>query len=314
MRIDYEPNGGSGYTCLLIGDANLRVTVTMSDGATEVTADPEGLPIQAVAAAVARYASHEYERRRTRNEEKRRHHAKEALKWRESAEDVGALVGDLTEEIEHAWCSDCMTKSDHRLVRSRTRFGTRRYVCTGCGSPTGWCDVPKCRNFADRGGGPSERSRFCAEHSHEIPSFEKLEAHVASLEEYVPWLEFKRFNARRFATIGVASIAGVAVVGPLAFVAAPALGGALGAYAGLSGAAATSHGLALLGGGALAAGGYGMAGGTAVVAAAGVGLGGASGASVANAYVRNDKSLGFERVSDGGATTVIFANGSSPRA
>ena len=61
--------------------------------------------------------------------------------------------------------------------------------------------------------------------------------------------------------------------------------------------------------GALAAGGYGMAGGTAVVTAAGVGLGGASGASVANAYVRNDKSFGFERVAEGDETTVIFANG-----
>ena len=39
-----------------------------------------------------------------------------------------------------------------------------------------------------------------------------------------------------------------------------------------------------------------MAGGTVVVTAAGVGLGGASGASVANAYVRTDKSFGFEKV------------------
>ena len=60
--------------------------------------------------------------------------------------------------------------------------------------------------------------------------------------------------------------------------------------------------------GRLAAGGYGMAGGTVVVAAAGVGLGGASGASVANAYVRTT-SRSASKKSDGDATTVILANG-----
>jgi pimeloyl-ACP methyl ester carboxylesterase len=310
MRIDYKPSGTAGYSCQLIDDAGLVVTIRRSEGGVEAEVSPEGLPAQAVVAAVERFADHEFERRRARNAQKRKHHAKEAAKWREAAEDVAPLLGDLTEDTENGWCSDCMTLSEHRLVRSKTVFRTRQYVCTTCGSPTGWCDVPKCRNFADRGGGPSERSRFCAEHDHEIPSFEKLEARVALLEGYVPWLEFERFNARRFSTIAAATVAGVAIIGPLTFVAAPAIGGALGAYAGLSGAAATSHGLALLGGGSLAAGGFGMAGGTAVVTAAGVGLGGASGASVANAYVRNDKSFGFERLADGGGdTTVIFANG-----
>ena len=125
----------------------------------------------------------------------------------------------------------------------------------------------------------------------------------------MPWLEFERFNAKKFSTIAAMSVAGVALVGPLAFVAAEAVGGAVGAYAGLSGAAATSHGLAVLGGGSLAAGGLGMAGGTVVVTAVGAGLGGASGASVAGAYVRSDKSFGFEKIADGGPTTVIFANG-----
>ena len=37
-----------------------------------------------------------------------------------------------------------------------------------------WTDVPRCPHFADRGGGPDERDRFCAEHGHEIPSFKKL--------------------------------------------------------------------------------------------------------------------------------------------
>ncbi len=309
MRIDYKPKGTAGYTCRLTGDAGLAVTVSWIGGVADVEVAPEGLPTQAAVGAVQQFAGHEYQRRRTRDAQNREHHAREATKWRKAAEDIGALLGELTDATEHGWCSDCLAKSDHRLARSRTKLRTRRYVCTECGSPTGRCDIPRCRNFADRGGGPGERTRFCAEHRHEIPSFEKLEAQVDSLDAYLPWLEFERFNAKRFSTIAAVSVAGVAVVGPLAFVAAPAIGGALGAWTGLSGAAATSHGLALLGGGAITASGYGMAGGVVVVTAAGAGLGGASGASVANAYVRSDKSFGFEKVSDGGPETVIFADG-----
>jgi hypothetical protein len=314
MGIRYEPRGPSGYRCEFIGDAGLAVTVCSEAGVAQVEVVPEGLPTQALVGAVERFAEHELGRRRTRNEHKRRHHAKEAQRWNEAAEHVGELLSGLTEKVERGWCSDCLTLADHRLSASRSVFRTRRYVCVECGSPTGWCDVPRCRHFADREGGLKGGERFCAEHGHEIPSFAKLGARVDSLDDYLPWLEFERFNARRFTTVSVACLAGLAVVGPLAFVAAPAIGGAIGsaAWAGtgtLSGAAATSHGLALLGGGAVAAGGYGMMGGTAVVTAVGAGLGGASGASVANAYVRTDDSFGFEKVWDGTGPTVIFANG-----
>lgn len=80
--------------------------------------------------------------------------------------------------------------------------------------------------------------------------------------------------------IGVYGVGGAVLVGTLGFFAAPLLGGALGAGAGLGGAAAAAHGLALLGGGSLAMGGAGMAGGlwlvTGVGAAAGVIGGGGS--------------------------------------
>ncbi len=309
MRIDYKPNGTSGFGCEMTNDVGLVVTVKGSQGQVRAHVSPEGLPAQAAVAAVERYAGHEYERRRTRDTEKKEHHRREAKKWMEAAKDVGELLWDLTETNEHGWCSDCLTESNHQLAASRTKLRKRRYVCTACGSPTGHCDFPRCRNFADRGGGPSERARFCAEHGHQIPSFDKLSTPVGSLEEYRSWLAFERVNAKKFSTIATTMVAGVAVVGPMAFVAAPAIGGAIGASAGLSGAAATSHGLALLGFGSVAAGGLGMAGGTAVVTAAGAGLGGAAGASVAGAYVRSDKSFDFEKVSDGGPTTVIFANG-----
>lgn len=309
MLIEYKPRGATGYACRLAGDEVLDVSVNLLDGVLSVEAAPEDLPVQAAVNALQRYAGHEFDRRRTRDVEQRRHHEKQAAAWRKVAEEVTSLLEDLTEETASGWCSDCFTRSDHRLVRSNTRFGTRCYVCVQCGSPSGRCDVPRCRTFADRGGGPSESARFCAEHSHEIPSFAKLEQHVGSLSDYLPWLEFEKFNARRFSSIATASVAGVVVIAPLVLVAAPAIGGVIGTYAGLTGAAATSHGLAILGGGSLAAGGFGMFGGTVVVTAAGAGLGGATGASVANAYVRSDKSFGFEKVAEGGDTTVIFANG-----
>ncbi|MDQ3095173.1 MAG: TMCO4 family protein [Actinomycetota bacterium] len=129
------------------------------------------------------------------------------------------------------------------------------------------------------------------------------------MDEYMTWLEFERINASRVSTVAAASLAGLTVVAPMALFAAPAIGGAIGAWGGLSGAAATSHGLAFLGGGALAAGGFGMTGGTIVVAAGGAAIGSAAGASVATSYVRSDKSFGFDKVADGDETTVIFANG-----
>lgn len=73
--------------------------------------------------------------------------------------------------------------------------------------------------------------------------------------------------------IGLFGAGGAAAVGFGAWIAAPAIGTAIGTAAGLSGAAATGHGLAILGGGSLALGGWGMAGGIWLVAGAGATLG-----------------------------------------
>lgn len=75
-------------------------------------------------------------------------------------------------------------------------------------------------------------------------------------------------------------VGGILFFGFGGWLAAPAIGSALGSIAGLSGAAATAHGLALLGGGSIAMGGMGMAGGTWLVtgvgALAGLGISGGS--------------------------------------
>lgn len=100
------------------------------------------------------------------------------------------------------------------------------------------------------------------------------------------------------------------MVTPLAYYGASVIGGAVGAaVGGLSGAAASSFGLALLGGGSLAAGGLGMVGGTYVVAGLGATLGGSLGASIVNAYVRQDKSFHIEMLKGGTGIPVVVCNG-----
>jgi Protein of unknown function (DUF726) len=84
--------------------------------------------------------------------------------------------------------------------------------------------------------------------------------------------------------IGGAAVAGAVLIGATGGLAAPAIGGFIGAnFLGLSGAAATSAGLATLGGGSIAAGGMGMAGGTMAVS----GLFGLAGAGVAGVKYSN---------------------------
>ncbi len=76
-------------------------------------------------------------------------------------------------------------------------------------------------------------------------------------------------HGRSLAKVGVIGLGSAAALGVAGFLAAPAVGAAIGGAAGLYGAAAVSHGLAILGGGALSAGGAGMAGGMWTVTGAG---------------------------------------------
>lgn len=85
--------------------------------------------------------------------------------------------------------------------------------------------------------------------------------------------------------VALASVA-LAVTGGLA---APIIGGAIGAAMGLSGAAATSAGLAFLGGGAIAVGGAGMAGGTLAIIGGGAILGGVSGLTASRHFFLQHK-------------------------
>lgn len=80
-------------------------------------------------------------------------------------------------------------------------------------------------------------------------------------------------HRRNWGRVGAIALLTAAALGTAGWMAAPAIGTAIGTSAGLTGAAATAHGLALLGGGSLAAGGAGMAGGMWLVAATGATVG-----------------------------------------
>ncbi|XBH20421.1 DUF726 domain-containing protein [Jonesiaceae bacterium BS-20] len=229
---------------------------------------------------------------------------------------VAQWIADVADDVsptqvKNGWCSSCFTKTDH--FKSNRPVGQMPVlVCQGCGSPTLPCFAPKCENLAVRERGAVQIPQYCAEHRHEIPGFEKASHNFGMLEEYEDFLSYEKKDLSKGTKLIAIGVVGVAAGAPLALLAAPAIGGALGSlgmFGGLSGAAATSHGLALLGGGSLAVGGLGMAGGTTVVTVVGAAVGGTLGASVANAYIGEDKSFRIELLRSGTGTPVVVANG-----
>ncbi len=246
-------------------------------------------------------------------EQDRRTAQKRADAYASTAQWIADVADDVSLlDVLHGWCSSCFLVNEHR--KSNRPVGqVPVYVCQGCGSPTLPCVAIGCDNLAVRDRGAIRFPQFCAEHRHDIPGFEKSQGKYGELHEYEEFLQYEKPDLDKASKIAVGSVVVLGVAVPLALLAAPAVGGAigsLGVFGGFSGAAATSHGLALLGGGSLAAGGLGVAGGTAVVTAVGAAVGGALGASVANAYLREDKSFGIELLRPGnGGVPVIFASG-----
>ncbi|WP_415297341.1 DUF726 domain-containing protein [Cellulosimicrobium sp. SJTW-1] len=230
---------------------------------------------------------------------------------------VAQWIADVADDVSPyqpklGWCSSCFTKTEHRKS-NRPNGQMPVYVCQSCGAPTLPCVAPACENMAVRERGAIRVPQYCAEHRHDIPGFEKAQGSFGELHDYEDFLKYEKPDLSKASKIAAVSVVGVAAAAPMALLAAPAIGGAIGSlgmFGGLSGAAATSHGLALLGGGTLAAGGLGMAGGTAVVTAVGAAVGGTLGASVSNAYVREDKSFRIELLRPGkGGVPVLVANG-----
>jgi hypothetical protein len=192
------------------------------------------------------------------------------------------------------------------------------YECPKCGKILVKCRA--CSNFArwdtsiqiDGKGKKCRKShhdQFCLEHRHEIPNFSTTKAKIKKPSDYKTIYEYKAPNLAKAGKVALAGGAGMVVSGPLSFVLAPALGGAIGSLSGLSGAVATNYGLALLGFGSIAAGGMGMAGGMTAVTAAGVILGGGLGAYIGNCYMGDIYKFHIENIKNGKDPAVITING-----
>lgn len=220
--------------------------------------------------------------------------------------------GSANNPVRKGWCSACVTHS-HRQELNTPRTWGDAFICTECNVVTIDCTIPGCKNFAVRGlGRTGQRNKAlpqCAEHTHEIPDFETVTARIDDLSHWSTIFEYKKVEAAHAVRKGfaIASVAGVTL--PLAFVAAPGIGGLIGVAKGLQGVAAVNHGLALMGGGSLAAGGMGMAGGQLVITALGTGLGGATGMRVASSYLSKDKSFNIESIRGGEGPAVVFSSG-----
>lgn len=309
MRIVYTPEGTTAYSCVLTsasGSLTVRGWCDTADVEIEGAAALRGN--LTLVMSLSAFAHNEERHRRLRAPEKRESHRKEAERQHERALRMAELVERVGEGRREGWCSSCYSHCKHVSVVGRGT-SARTFLCNRCGAPTTPCAVPRCRHLAARLLGNSSTPRYCAEHRHDIPSFEKLEARLTSLDAYEDWLAFDKRNAARATKVVTVGALSIAVLAPAAFIAAPAIGGAVGSLTGLTGAAASSHGLAMFGGGAIAAGGLGMAGGTTVLTALGGALGGAMGATITSAYVRADPSFRIERLADGDGPPVVFATG-----
>ncbi|GAB2776559.1 hypothetical protein GCM10027020_32320 [Nocardioides salsibiostraticola] len=294
------------------GSGDLRVSAAgLEDPAPEVVGSPELLENLALVSLVLAFTANELAYRRLRSPEKRTSHQAASAA---AAKDAVALVQlilrlELTEKA--GWCSGCFEKTAHRHVKGHDR-PRRKYLCANCGTPTTQCAVPRCPHLAVVKPSALLTLRYCAEHHHQIAGFEKMTERLPRLTAVEEWLTFESRNAKRITTVAGGTIAAAAVVAPMALLAAPVAGAALGSSflgGSLTGAAATSHGLAMLGGGAIASGGLGMAGGTMVVTATGTALGGILGAGTAAAYVGSDSSFRIELLRDGVGAPVLLASG-----
>lgn len=308
--ITFIPVAHDGMVCEVRSPMGnlLRLTGTLTDIEPAVEGDDAMVQNPALVHNAWAYAKHEKQFRRFKLDEKKKSHRRQADAHAMTAANIAALIDSVGPVHVDGWCSGCYTLSGHRkVVRSGSILPA--YLCATCGSPTLGCAAPHCDHMATRAFGSVRVPRFCAEHRHEIPSFERSTDKVADLADYKLLLDFERNNLSRGTRLASFGVLAAAVVGTGGVAAAPAIGGAIGSLAGLSGAAASSYGLAMLGGGAIAAGGFGMFGGTCVVAAVGAALGGALGAAVTNSYIGEDKSFRIERFREGTGIPVVVARG-----
>lgn len=310
--LDYTPRGLGFELTLIAGAERLSISGQGLDDDSPVVGGSERLRTNLALVTLAlSFAANELAYRRFRAAEKRKSHREAAAGDRKQLLAHADLVVRPRGDSVIAWCSGCFARTSHVHVEGADRPG-RVHLCGACGTVTSQCTVPGCRHHGVLKPTAKLSWTYCAEHHHEVPGFEKLDDSIPTLADTESFLSFTSRNADRITKVTAGTLGAAAAIAPMALVAAPAVGAALGSSVlggSLTGAAATSHGLAMLGGGSLAAGGLGMAGGAAVVTATGTALGGALGAVTASAYTSADKSFAIERVREGVGAPVVFASG-----
>jgi pimeloyl-ACP methyl ester carboxylesterase len=313
--VTYEPRGNRGFkSSILTRKGHIAAVEVLADDEPSISGDDVLIWNPVLLASLATHGLSERKFRRAQDPEKKRDFERAAKVARRIAADVAELSDAVTAEAIEGWCSVCWIKSSHVKLDAGL-FKSGRYLCRECGAPTSECAVPKCVNFASPGFDKVSMPTFCAEHRNEIPSFEKMAQRLSSLDDAAEWFEFEKVNATRAVKIVVHVASAAAFVGPLAFIKAGQIGGAVGVGVAkakgkqLAGAAARNYGLAWLGGGPIAAGGFGIAGGTLVVGAAGATLGGVVGARASMAYLNEDSSFRIVKLRDGEGPAVLLSSG-----
>lgn len=314
----FVPVGVAGFRCTIVSSekgASRHIELTVDDVVTDaeptLTGDEEFIANDSLRENLLNYGVNEFGARAAQDEEQRKAFAKAAERNAKVALQLAEFMHFGSYQTRRGWCSCCFVETIHREVDGS--FSPAVFLCSGCGAATTPCFAAGCRYMARRHHFSVGLAAFCGEHRHEIRSFERANERYASLDAIDDLRTFDAPNLARLTTTVLVAGVGAAVVAPMVFFAAPAIGGALGASGligpALSGAAASSHGLAVLGGGSLAAGGLGMAGGTAVVTASGGALGSALGAVTATAYLEDDTSFKIEKLKDGVGSPVLVASG-----
>lgn len=216
------------------------------------------------------------------------------------------------------YCSWCLKSIEPKRIKS-SRLTRNLYQCPNCKRHIVECRA--CKNFACWDGHKienndrsiikvSQHDQYCAEHRHAVANFDTLNAKIKYPSDYRIVFERRKPNLAKATAVALFIAGGLAVSGPIAFYAGPAIGGIIGTkILGLTGSAATKAGMALLCGGAKAVGGFGMAGGLVVTSTVGAAVGGALGAYVSNAYFGQIQDFDIRKVRTGKGPAVITVNG-----
>lgn len=227
--VTYTPRG-PGCTVSLVTSETIELVVVragLDDRAPAADGHEDLRDNLALVARLQAYAANELAYRRLRSPEKRKSHKEAAKQARRDAVAIAEMITRAECRTISGWCSGCFEYTDHRHVRGNGR-SKRKFLCLKCGTPTTKCGVPGCRHLAIVNPRALLNVRYCAQHRHEVPSFEKLNTRLTTLADCEQWLCFESRNAARITMVAGGTIGAAAAIAPLAFFAAPVIGAALG--------------------------------------------------------------------------------------